>query len=201
MTRIKNDAYVGKEVNGISVIGYDNCKNALGKSRPKFTCICSCGSTFECRTDAILGSKTVSCGCKSGDLISQKGRLPNNAGAFNLLIRMYASGAKKRGLDFNLTIDEFKHFIYSNCYYCGSKPKESILIASSKSSPNRRPRKITYNGIDRVDNAVGYNIGNCVSCCSICNTAKSNLPLADFTNWIKKLCHHQKVKRSNPSTK
>jgi hypothetical protein len=39
------------------------------------------------------------------------------------------------------------------------------------------------NGIDRVDNTLGYELGNVIPCCSVCNRAKSNLPLDYFLRW------------------
>lgn len=41
--------------------------------------------------------------------------------------------------------------------------------------------------IDRVNSCLGYISTNVVSCCKICNSAKSNLPLIEFENWITEL--------------
>jgi hypothetical protein len=43
------------------------------------------------------------------------------------------------------------------------------------------------NGIDRIDSKLGYVEGNVVSCCKICNSAKGDLTLAEFENWINKM--------------
>ena len=48
----------------------------------------------------------------------------------------------------------------------------------------------TYNGIDRVDNALGYTTGNVVPCCKQCNHAKSDMPYADFMAWIARLTEY-----------
>jgi 5-methylcytosine-specific restriction endonuclease McrA len=42
-------------------------------------------------------------------------------------------------------------------------------------------------GIDRIDNTLGYNIENCVSCCKDCNRAKSDKTLNEFKEWITNL--------------
>ena len=47
-----------------------------------------------------------------------------------------------------------------------------------------------YNGIDRVDNKIGYELDNCVSCCIKCNKAKSYFGQDEFLNHIKKIYKH-----------
>lgn len=44
-----------------------------------------------------------------------------------------------------------------------------------------------YNGVDRVDNSIGYTDDNCVSCCKICNNSKSALDLSEWKKWIEKV--------------
>lgn len=46
---------------------------------------------------------------------------------------------------------------------------------------------IAINGMDRVLNSQGYTIENCVTCCKICNRAKSNLTIADWVTYLKQL--------------
>jgi hypothetical protein len=41
-----------------------------------------------------------------------------------------------------------------------------------------------YNGIDRLNKNKGYIIQNCVSCCKICNRAKSDMT---YNKWLKYL--------------
>lgn len=41
-----------------------------------------------------------------------------------------------------------------------------------------------HNGVDRVDNALGYTPDNCVPCCSRCNYAKRAMPRGEFENWL-----------------
>ena len=78
----------------------------------------------------------------------------------------YKTAAKKRGLDFKITLDEFISLINESCIYCGSK--ESI-------------------GVDRVDNQIGYLIENCSPCCTMCNMMKKSLPLEIFLEHCKKI--------------
>lgn len=174
-----NKSLVGTIVNGLKISNYFS-----DKGRQFFDCICLCGRTFAARVDSIKAGTTQSCGCLRGDLVSQKNRLPDNLGPFNLVLRIYKKNAQKRNLDFLLSSEEFKRLIFSKCNYCGNEPKLSKFTTSQK---NRRDREIAYNGVDRINNDIGYTLDNCVSCCSICNAAKSDMSYEDFINWIKRL--------------
>lgn len=79
----------------------------------------------------------------------------------------YKSGAKRRGLDFDLTYLEFMMFWQKPCQYCGSG--------------------IATIGIDRIDNTKGYSINNIVSCCDTCNWMKADYALDSFMEHCKKI--------------
>jgi hypothetical protein len=80
-----------------------------------------------------------------------------------------------RDLIFELTRADIIELICYPCAYC-NRPFD--------------PDKGYYNGIDRVDNAIGYIVENCVSCCRFCNAAKNTLSLDDFLQWVKKIKDH-----------
>jgi len=108
----------------------------------------------------------------------------NNAKSYqstlSCLVGGYRRGAEKRGLDFNLTATEFDKLITQNCHYCGVEPiqyyhKKNMVVG------------ITYNGIDRIDNSVGYELDNCITACKFCNFAKSRWSLDEFLTWLNKI--------------
>ena len=49
-----------------------------------------------------------------------------------------------------------------------------------------------YNGIDRVNSELGYELTNCVSCCISCNIAKSDHSYEEFVQLIKRISIYQK---------
>ena len=53
-----------------------------------------------------------------------------------------------------------------------------------------------YNGLDRVNNGLGYVEGNVVPCCETCNTAKQNLDLPAFFEWVQRVYEHSVEKKS-----
>jgi len=95
----------------------------------------------------------------------------------------YKRNAKYRGYEFALTHDQFIDLIQRPCTYCGCKPN----TVSHFRGINGQCR---YNGIDRIDNNMGYIIDNCETCCVICNKAKRVMAKSDFINWIDTVYNH-----------
>lgn len=62
------------------------------------------------------------------------------------------------------------------CYLCGAPPSQAYR--HDKNPAHSEP--FYYNGIDRVDNSMGYVSGNLYACCKTCNYAKGQLTLEQF---------------------
>jgi hypothetical protein len=77
------------------------------------------------------------------------------------LMKSYEWLARKKKIFWNLSADEFHQLTQGACTYCGEPPAH-------------KSRFYVYNGIDRKDNARGYEIGNCVPCCGLCNMTKGD---------------------------
>lgn len=90
------------------------------------------------------------------------------------------ASAIKRGLEFDLTLDQFQSLVYSNCYLCGVEPTS----IKNHNSANAKP--IKTNGIDRLDPKLGYVIDNVRPCCWKCNRAKSNLSFNAYVAHVGK---------------
>lgn len=73
-------------------------------------------------------------------------------------LSVYKSNAKKRGLLFEVSLEQMRLFVSGKCYYCGSQSS----------------------GIDRVDNSLGYVEGNMVGCCGVCNHMKHTMSKEEF---------------------
>ena len=72
----------------------------------------------------------------------------------------YRSRAEKKELEFALSKNDYKNITEQDCYLCGKKSTETNI-----------------NGIDRVDNAIGYTFENCKACCKECNHMKNSYAL------------------------
>ena len=105
---------------------------------------------------------------------------------YNALYSNYVKNAKRRNIPFNLTLDEVKHIIHQPCHYCGA-------IESDTFSNRDRGYLIKHNGMDRVDCVKGYEVGNIVPCCKVCNFAKHTMTQNEFYDWIKRVANHLKL--------
>jgi len=75
----------------------------------------------------------------------------------------YRRRALKKQLDFVITPDDYNSIIKKDCYLCGKKNEDSHK-----------------NGIDRIDNNVGYISSNVKPCCCECNYMKKDYETSDL---------------------
>ena len=103
----------------------------------------------------------------------------------------YKSGAKDRGLCFELTKEDFHSIVTKPCVYCGKLPEVRVFRKGRTGECSA-----SVNGIDRVDSSKGYTLDNVVPCCTRCNQMKLNYETSDFLEHISKIYHFTKVKGS-----
>lgn len=135
-------------------------------------CKCDCGNETVTTGSNLRNGSTKSCGC----LPTCFRPLPGGESAFNVLYCTYRQSAKQHGRDWELTREQVRVFTSQDCYYCGKPPRQVVRSWSSE---------YVYNGIDRMDNDVGYIESNCVSCCIGCNKAKHTKTVEDFKRSYK----------------
>jgi DNA-directed RNA polymerase beta subunit len=157
--------------------------------------VCDCGTEKVLRTSEVKSGSTKSCGCYRNDPNASwrfSNRKDPGIAARNALISSYKRNAKVRGLAYSLTIEVFERLTKSDCKYCGQTPEQKIGNAPSL----KRNGEYVYNGIDRIDNDIGYIETNCASCCKRCNHAKSGMTLDDWNNWIERLCQFRQAEKA-----
>lgn len=149
---------------------------------------CDCGEEkVFWKYSAILNQKTCGCGTDEVGNTGEQRRMLNSR------LHSYKSGANKRGLDWNLTYEQFASITKQNCTFCGVEPQKINYFENApslqKESPNRDWSRYTifFNGVDRVDSSEGYSEDNCVPCCTYCNRAKSDLSLEKFKSHVKRM--------------
>ena len=125
-------------------------------------CKCDCGNETEVPGIVLRDGRTKSCGCLRDEFL---GKMPKGEAAFNSLLDNYRRNAEKRGIEFDLSEQEFRSLTEQDCYYCGSPPLASYTSSGCNGD-------YIYNGVDRVNNELGYIVDNCVPCCKFCNRAK-----------------------------
>jgi len=75
----------------------------------------------------------------------------------------YRANSRLRGYALCIPKELFVDLVTDACFYCGQFPPEGKA-----------------NGIDRVDNAKGYEVGNVVTACRRCNQAKHEYSVNSF---------------------
>ena len=110
----------------------------------------------------------------------------------NTIYSIYKHAAGRRGLGWEISKAAFKTLTSKNCHYCNDIPRNIHTPKGLKSGDETRAlyNSYTYNGLDRVDNFLGYETTNVVPCCKICNIAKATLGVAEFLDWVKRVYRH-----------
>jgi len=204
MKQSKSILNPGTKFGLLTVINYSYTKNE-GKrgSRRIYLCRCECGKEKEIVGCYLTTGNTRSCGhlqtigirkaiqAKQKIFIKKK-QTPEQI-LRNEKFAVYKAGAKRRNLDFKLTKEEFYKLIFNNCFYCNSIPNNIHKF-------HRGKHTLKYNGIDRKHNNIGYIIENCVTCCTICNTAKSNLSFYDWFVYLNNLVAYRRSLNEKETT-
>ena len=85
-------------------------------------------------------------------------------------LRKIRARAKKKNIDFNLTIEFYETLWDQPCHYCGTT--------------------MEVTGLDRKDNDKGYLTDNVVPCCYDCNTKKKFKSYETFLKEVKHEAHY-----------
>lgn len=99
------------------------------------------------------------------------------------IVSITRNRAEKRSIEWALSVSDVEEIIFQNCFYCGIPPTQLKKLPHSQDG-------LRYNGIDRINNQIGYIKDNVVPCCGICNSAKNDLPLDKFREWAIRLATH-----------
>lgn len=143
-------------------------------------CHCDCGNIIVVQSGKLRSSHTRSCGCLQKERVS----LSIGEASFNAKVRWYKKAAKQKGREWRLSKEEVRSIIIQQCHYCGAIPTKGVSPRSS------RKDEFVSNGIDRVDNNLGYILDNCVPCCEICNKMKRMMTAEYFHSHINRIYNH-----------
>lgn len=174
---MKTDFEIGIKIGKLTVLSKNNKTTKYGCY---WNCKCDCGT--ECiivasrLSAAHKNQNNISCGC------FLKRKIEYGLATKKILFKTYQRSAKDRDLLFDISFDRFVELTSSNCNYCNIKPFSII-----KNKTKNKNGDYIYNGIDRVNNALGYIESNCVPCCKICNAAKGEMTLGEFKDYASRL--------------
>ena len=174
--RVKHILPIGHSQGNLTVVSevYSVRKSTLSTQRC-VDCLCECGNTTKVSVSRLASGKAKSCGCLSKAVLESD--ISKYEAGFRAVLRVYKYSARERGFDFSLSRETFEELTTSNCVYCGKPPNKS----------HRKCDTFLYNGLDRVDNSIGYIASNVVPCCYICNKMKGELPVEVFLEHLNNI--------------
>lgn len=145
------------------------------KGEATWFCRCRCGNTSVVTGTHLRTGRVRTCGCSHS--------LPVGEASFNSVVRRIKYGALKRSYEWGLSKEQCRQLMTQPCYYCGAEPVQTTHPAGCNGA-------FVHNGLDRTDNEKGYEVGNVVPCCEICNKAKRTLTIEQFRLWALSLYNH-----------
>jgi hypothetical protein len=149
--------------------GIDRYDNKIGYTEENVRpCCTNCNmmkndynpNAFIDKIDAIVSYKSTG-ESKMGELVKTWPELMSkNKDGYKTYKRI---SENVRRIEFILSEAEYEAFKKAPCYLCGIKSDNNHI-----------------NGIDRIDNSIGYTLENCKPCCGHCNTMKGSLSFDEF---------------------
>jgi hypothetical protein len=168
-TTVKMVCYYCHETNEKGFNGLDRINQRLGYTIENCVSCCS-------QCNYMKGSMSKLAYIQRACHISTKGNIPFwNAFTNNMSVSFssYMKRAVDKGISFNITIEEFNDCKSNPCYICGKVNTQEHT-----------------NGIDRINNDLGYEIGNISSCCGACNTMKKAYTLESVLDKLNKVYYN-----------
>lgn len=166
---------------------------------------CDCGGTTEGYAYGFHDKK--SCGCLQEEQSRIRGHHSRkyDSVTINTDYLVHKNNAQQRGHE-PLSKDDWKKIVFNPCHYCGETDTRNRAKAPSyirtrgKSLISGEIEKysVMMNGVDRVNSDTGYELNNCVPCCSICNRMKNEFSQQEFFRKINLIYH--KWLQVKPST-
>lgn len=190
---------VGKRFGRLTVVERDSKR----KSDKKYwLCICDCdkdNNPISVYDGSLKSGDTRSCGClQREDVHMRRFQDDREKRILNYLYVKSKSRQKSLGFDVSemISLEEYTKMILQNCHYCGiessnvCKDPEYYRSYNKKDENSLFNTEIKHNGLDRVDNDLGYSVDNVVTCCKYCNQAKMAMTVNEFLSWSKKVYNH-----------
>jgi hypothetical protein len=153
----------------------------IQKQKKYWVCRCECGVVKTVQGVNMIRGLSKSCGCLRRQKIQECNNIKKVtlSSAKSSALHALRQAASSRKLCLVLSKEDALVLMESPCYYCDVK--------ESGYSKSRAGVIFRHNGIDRIDNHLGYTKENSVPCCTDCNLAKRTLSQQEFFNLIERV--------------
>jgi hypothetical protein len=184
---------IGEKFNDWEIIKFEGYNSEREASYWRCKCICGF-ETIKAGGDLRAG-RSKRCRICAGKKI----RKPKSFVGQKQFLHTYKRNAKLRNYSWELSDEVALEISQKNCYYCDMSPS-TIWYSNTKTRVTSEALdngKWICNGIDRIDNNIGYTLENSVPCCKRCNIAKSDSSVEEFITWASNLIANQNRKQNN----
>jgi hypothetical protein len=130
----------------------------------KWNCVCDCGSSIIVLQRDLSKNRVKSCGCLKGKIRS------GHEGMSGKVVSRYANGAKRRGIEFNITAKDMWELFVSQQSKCAISGVAINLEDKTAS-------------LDRIDSGKGYIAGNIQWVHKAINFMKLTMSNGEFIEW------------------
>jgi len=163
MIRKRKECQPGQRFNKLVVIRQ---VEPTGKQNPRinyYELQCDCGNKAVADALSLHNGRRVGCGCTKGNWWNKK----TTAGwtSYHYYSVLKRTAAKKKR-EFQLTLEQYNEVVAKPCGYCGTTENVSV---------------------DRIDNDVGYVVGNVTPCCKVCNRMKHAMSHDEFVKHLRRI--------------
>lgn len=156
-------------------------------------CRCVCGTIKDVKGTSLRNNSSTCCGCSLKPLT-----LPQTPESiYKKYYRSYKFGCKRRTktYSFEISYEFYRTLVEKPCYFCGREPYDiRYLYNRHRKNDIRKDVKVCMNGVDRLDNRLGYTETNCVPCCKMCNLMKLDSSEEDFISQVSMIYNNRRTK-------
>lgn len=154
---------------------------------------CDCGKEAWKSGESLRKGNTQSCGC----WLIESRYVDKNHDRTDLMLGMLYKKLVSRHKKISnspdvISYQQYKKIVFDRCYYCNSTGL-SIIRDVRKEKKGRvfiTENVLQINGVDRMDNALGYTRINSIACCKVCNVAKHVQDIRSFKKWVISIYNH-----------
>lgn len=171
---------IGQKIGQLTITDWDSARGC-------YTLDCTCGIKVSGPSHYVFKKENSTYGaCRT---CTNKYKRENTLIDIKLIrvYKNYTKSSKERGHSFTLPLETAIELFKSNCIYCKTPPSNTNVTGKIT---------VNYQGIDRVNNSVGYEIGNVVPCCAKCNYMKGTMTYLEFLNQVELISNVQRLSQT-----
>lgn len=150
-----------------------------------YLCKCKCGTEKEIRGKCLRSGDTLSCGCLRNRESARWKGCGGISGAYWYSLK---SGAARRGIEFDLSIEEAWRQFQQQKGKCAVSGVEIRLVRNYSTAPRRKHQTAS---LDRIDSTKGYSKGNVAWVHKAVQQMKWNFTITELVDWCGLIWRHR----------